>query len=280
RSILDHDIKRITRSVSNHTDLPQPSSIILKQERVVSSMEIENSRQSVSEIRTVSNVHYFKDQDLNKQITDSVRHENGSGDDSYLDDTEEELEEEVAVGMAYMNSTTRIPIKAGESSTSPKEKDKPVITELSDDVMEGLMDSDTAVILDSLAPSENRGDVGDFVIGEFNDVENNQNVNENDLRVEETTGDREMARKESTANKLKYADDNTKTVLRSDSCASETNKLQERDEQSSGEATKIIDLNQKFREKIEMHLLMVQETPHETDTNISLDTDESLSAPP
>ncbi|CAG8847644.1 21150_t:CDS:2, partial [Racocetra persica] len=104
----------------------------------------------------------------------------------------------------------------------------PVISEPSDDVMEGLMDSDSAVVLDSMPPSEDRGDVGDFVI------------------VEETTGDR------STANKLKYADDNTKTVLRSDSCASETNKLQERDEQSSGEATKIIDLNQKFREKIEM----------------------------
>lgn len=133
RSILDHDFKRITRTLSNHTD-PSQQSIILKQERIVSSMEIDNSRRSsFSEIRTaefVSNVQYCKDQDHNKQITGNVHHEDGDGDESYIDDTEEELEEEIAVGMAYMsNSAISVP---------------------SDDVMDDLFVPKTAQIIDSM----------------------------------------------------------------------------------------------------------------------------------
>ncbi|CAG8804254.1 6952_t:CDS:2, partial [Gigaspora margarita] len=329
RSILDHDFKRITRTLSNHTD-PSQQSIILKQERIVSSMEIDNSRRSsFSEIRTaefVSNVQYCKDQ-----------------------------EEEIAVGMAYMsNSTTNIienSIIMGESSTKAKEKNIPAISVPSDDVMDDLFVPKTAQIIDSM-PSDNRGDIGDFELGEFND-EYIQNLDENSLRhtLEESSNDfgvkeidgRKVQEKSTTNNSshdgvdnLKYVKDTTKNVTRSDSFANKTNKLDEKNDQSSGEGSRILDLNQKFNEKIEMierafidgtmalrtaliafrdlmelipkdiqqriaessgnvnvheishevnadifppssSITTVQETPHETDTNISLEIDESLS---
>ncbi|CAG8629111.1 27936_t:CDS:2 [Dentiscutata erythropus] len=248
RSVLDHDFKRITRTFSN----PSQQSIILKQERVVSSMEIDNSRRSsFSEIRTAEFVSYCKDQDLNKQITGN-KDGDGDGEYSYLDDTEEELEEEVAVGMAYMSSSTtdiiENSINVDKSSTNnAKEKAVSIISDPSDDVMEGLLDPQTAEVIDSM-PSDNRGDVGDFELGEFND-DDTQNLEENGLQhtLEESATNNSCG-----VDNLKYVNDTTENVTRNDTSAGETNKLTEKDDQSSGESARIIDLNKKFNEKIEM----------------------------
>ncbi|CAG8578234.1 15415_t:CDS:2 [Dentiscutata heterogama] len=308
RSVLDHDFKRITRTFSN----PSQQSIILKQERVVSSMEIDNSRRSsFSEIRTAEFVSYCKDQDLNKQITGNVHHKDGDENSINVD----------------------------KSSTNVKEKNVSIISVPSDDVMEGLLDPKTAEVIDSM-PSDNRGDVGDFELGEFND-DDTQNLEENGLRhtLEESTTNNSCLERHDGVDNLKYVNDTIESVTRNDSSAGETNKLNEKDEQSSGESTKIIDLNKKFNEKIEMierafidgtmalrtaliafrdlmellpkdvqqrisessgninvheiphgvnadifppssSVTTVQETPNETDTNISLETDETFSAPP